>query len=240
MRDDGRRVALGRRGPVLGLVRERVPFAVLATLVGAALVVLAIRLVLVVAATPPSLWTLEFAPVISPGEAGAASSIATGLSGWISDLAIARTLIMDCAGPAAARSDTFERCLRAVDYGLAAAPTSAELWVERARLLASRGIFDDRMAGSLANSYATAPREGWIAAFRLPFVLRMRAFLPTDFEDRIGLDIQTVLRDRALAGPLIAAYIADPFLREATFDLIVRFASFDQQEMLIGWIRGAL
>jgi hypothetical protein len=56
----------------------------------------------------------------------------------------------------------------------------------------------------------------------------------------IGRDIEEVVGSRRWAAPLIAAYIGDPFLREATWDVIEQFATLDQQEQLIAWIRAEL
>jgi hypothetical protein len=128
----------------------------------------------------------------------------------------------------------------AIEYGLAALPASSELWLAKARLLANQGILDEAFAAALRNSYSTGAREGWIASERLPFALRRWAFLPNDLADDIGGDVALVLGNRALAGPLIQTYIADPFLRDATWEVIERYATLDQQEALVDWIRQAL
>jgi hypothetical protein len=207
-------------------------------LVAAGLLLLA-RLTLTIAATPEELWLTEFAPLTTVVARDPAPASPEKIAGWIVDPAVARSLIDACpvavTTPAEANS-----CRQAVEYGLAAAPSSSELWLARARLLVATGIVDERFTESLRNSYRTAPLEVWVAAERLPFALQMRALLPEDFGADIGADIAMVIGNRRWAEPLIAAYIADPFLRESTWDVIERFATLDQQEQLIAWIRAAL
>lgn len=198
-------------------------------------VVLVGRLILVLGATPVTNWLDEFTPLTSRDAFPAALSAAVAVRARVRDAAIAGTLLTGCGAGAPAGP-----CLDAVDYGLSANAVSAELWLERSQLLAGAGAFDERMARALSASYDLAPYDGWIAAARLPLALRVRSFLPAQAMEDIGRDIETVLSRRQLALPLIEAYIADPIFRDQTFDVIERYASFDQQEQLIAWIRGEL
>jgi hypothetical protein len=225
------------RGVVRSLRRWSVVYRVTGWALIATSLVLTVRLGLVVAATPSELWTEEFVPVADGARPAETGGFPVRLSGFVSDPAIARALIGDCIERSASPlSDVRAYCMAAVDYALAAQPTSAELWLARARLLAAQGILDEPLADSLRRSYELGPREGWIAAERLPFALRLRDFLPAVFVDDIGADLQLVLVSRQLSAPLIETYIADPFLRESSWQVIEQYATLDQQEMLLDWL----
>ncbi len=209
-------------------------------LAGAALALIA-RLALVVAATPTDLWLSEFEPTTASDHQPATTGWAVRAADWINDPAIARALIGNCIDQSTVPDAVFrERCGAAMDYALAIQPTSSELWLAKARLLSNQGILGEEFADALRNSYATGAREGWIAAERLPFALRRRQFLPDDFVNAIGDDVALVLANRSLAGPLVESYIADPFLREETWDIIEQFATLDQQEDLVSWLQQAV
>lgn len=214
----------------------RVLFLSLASLTSIVAILLAARLVLSVASTPTDIWLDEYTPMTERSDAGGAAPIARLTNTLIADPSVIRTLLRSCE-PVAPAGET---CLDRVNEGLAAIPVSGELWFQRSQLLASSGAFGASMIDALATSYALAPNEGWLAADRLPFALRIRTFLPPEMMDDVGRDIALVLTSRELAAPLVAAYIADPLFRDATFDVIEQYASFDQQEALIAWIRGAL
>ena len=202
---------------------------------------LLVRLAVVVAATPSDLWLTEFEPIAITQRAPVADHWVEQAAEWISDPAIARALTGDCVAQSVTPNpDIRTRCMDAIDYGLAATPASSELWLAKARLLANQGVLDEKFAVALRNSYSTGTLEGWIASERLPFALRRRAFLPSDLADDIGGDVALVLSNRSLAGPLIQTYIADPFLRDTTWEIIEKYATLDQQEALVDWIRQAL
>ena len=119
---------------------------------------------------------------------------ADGLTGLMDDPALARSLIGDCiAESASPLSEMRDECLSAISYGLAASPASSELWFALARYYVAIGALDERLAGALEASYATGPREGWIAAERLPFALRMVEFLPDRLTSDIGRDVSLVV-----------------------------------------------
>jgi hypothetical protein len=198
-------------------------------------------LAVVVAATPSDPWLSEFEPIANNQRPPTVDGWAAQAAEWVRDPAIARALIGDCVAQSVTPSAEIRgRCTDAIEYGLAALPASSELWLAKARLLANQGILDEAFAAALRNSYSTGAREGWIASERLPFALRRRAFLPNDLADDIGGDVALVLASRSLAGPLIQTYIADPFLRDATWEVIEQYATLDQQEALVDWIRQAL
>lgn len=218
-----------------------VSYRVLGWLLAGAALALIVRLALTVAATPTEWWLSEFQPISTSERPAATTGWPVRAAEWIDDPAIARALIGNCVDQSTVPdADTRERCGAAIDYALAIQPTSSELWLARARLLSNQGILGEEFAEALRNSYTTGMREGWIAAERLPFALRRRQFLPEDFVDAMGGDVALVLTNRSLAGPLIASYIADPFLREETWDVIERFATLDQQEDLVSWLQQAV
>ena len=213
-------------------------FGWLAIAIGVALTA---RLVAVIAATPSDSWLVEYEPVTQSNQPAATGGWPVRVADWIGDAAIARALIGTCVSQSAAPvAEIRERCMAAIDYGLAVTPASSELWLAKARLLSNQGILDEPFSEALRNSYATGAREGWIAAERLPFALRRREFLPDDLLDLIGGDVGLVLSSQSLAGPLTQAYIADPFLREQTWDVIERYATLDQQEDLLAWLQQAV
>ena len=192
---------------------------------------------MVVAATPSALWMEEFTPIADSGLPSVTTGLATSLSSRLSDSAVARVLIGDCIDQSVSPlSDIRAHCMQAIDYALTASPLSSELWLAQARLFAAQGMLDHRFAESISRSYATGPREGWIAAERLPLVLRLRDFLPMHLSNNIGSDVHLVLTSQQLAGPLIDTYIADPFLRESSWEIIEQFATLDRQEMLLDWL----
>lgn len=201
--------------------------------------ILAARLLLVNLATPASLWVDEFTPITAAGDPAIAGPIADGLSPFVNDPSMIRTRLMECTAVEYAIGED-SPCLAIVDEGLALVPTSSELWLLRARLLARNGIFEEPFVESIRNAYATGPHEGWLAATRLPFALQMRIRLPEDMMDLLGADLVAILENQDLAQPLVFTYIADPFLRESTWEFIQRYASLDQQERLISWIRSAI
>jgi len=205
-----------------------------------ATVVVAGREALVVAAQPQALWLEEYVPALA-GDRGQGLIAPSRASEWVSDPRITQGLIGNCVDESVSPlTNIREACDQAIEVGLRAAPASSELWFARARLYAAQGILDQPLAESLARSNATGPREGWIAAERLPFALRLEQFLPESLMDEIGGDVALVLANRQLAGPLIETYIADPFLRESSWGVIEQFATLDQQERLIAWIRQAI
>ena len=221
------------------MIKWRLVYPTFAWLSVLLIIVLAGRMAVAVMATPVSLWTVEFNPLATASEPPAVSAVVANAPNWVSDPAVARGWINGCVSTALTATAAAS-CLEAVDYGLASSPLSAELWLSRARLLVRQGILDDRMTEALANSFAVGPFEAWVASDRLPFALQMRSFLPPEMISDVGRDVALVIPNRNSSGPLIAAFIADPFLRETSWQLIGEFSTLDQQEQLINWIRQAL
>lgn len=197
------------------------------------------RLVLVSLATPSEIWLTEFTPMVAAGDTRIASPIANIVAPIVRDPAVVRTRLMECAARDVPRGEA-DPCLAIVEEGLVMLPTSAELWLERARILAGDGLFDDRFFESLRKSFEAAPREGWIAAQRLPFLLRHEARLPPDLIDLMRADLMMILGDWDLAGPIAAAYVADPFFRDSTWAFVEQHASLEQQQWLITKIRSMI
>jgi len=197
------------------------------------------RLLLVNLATPSDLWLSEFTPMVTAGDTRLASPIANAVSPIVRDPAVIRTRLMECSTRERPRGEP-NPCLAIVEEGLAILPTSAELWLERARILASIGGFDERFFDSLRKSQEASPREGWIAAQRLPFLLRHAERLPPDLTEIMAADLTMILGDWDLAGPLASVYVADPFFRDSTWAFVEQHASLEQQSWLINRIRAAI
>ncbi|MCC6736285.1 MAG: hypothetical protein IT534_09175 [Bauldia sp.] len=194
------------------------------------------RLLLVTVATPSDIWLSEFTPMVAAADTAVASPIANLVAPIVRDPAVVRTRLMECTARDVPR-ELANPCLAVVEEGLAILPTSAELWLERARVLATDGLFDDRFFESLRKSHDASPREGWIAAQRLPFLLRHASRLPPDLTELMAADLMMVLGDWDLAAPVARAYVTDPFLRDSTWAFVEQHASLEQQEWLIGRIR---
>ena len=197
------------------------------------------RLLLVNLATPSDIWLSEFTPMVTAGDTRMASPIANAVSPIVRDPSVIRTRLMECSARDVPRGEP-NPCLPIVEEGLAILPTSAELWLERARILASMGGFDERFFDSLRMSQAASPREGWITAQRLPFLLRHAERLPPDLTEIMVADLAMILGDWDLAGPLASAYVADPFFRDSTWAFVEQHASLEQQSWLINRIRAAI
>ncbi|MGV8841510.1 MAG: hypothetical protein ACWA6X_14560 [Bauldia sp.] len=197
------------------------------------------RLLLVNLATPSDIWLTEFTPMVAAGDTALAAPVANLLSPVIRDPAVIRTRLMECTARVVPREEA-NPCLAIVEEGLVILPTSAELWLERARVLATDGLFDERFFESLRKSHEASPREGWITAQRLPFLLRHASRLPPDLTELMAEDLMMVLGDWDLSEPIALAYVADPFFRDSTWAFVEQHASLEQQAWLINRIRNEL
>jgi hypothetical protein len=210
--------------------------------------VFALRLGLIVLASPASVWLSDFAPLTaSVGEADPFSRrLAETLSDNFADNALVRSRLAICEGELAAaseapdlerRASALSHCLRVVDDGLRAVPVSSELWLARVRYLSNSGIFDETLQTALRRSYETGPREGWIGANRLVVALRLKPLLPPEFDADIQRDIGIVLESRSLAAPFVDAYVTDAALREVAGPMIEALPNVAAQERFVGWVR---
>lgn len=220
-------------------VRGRRPFILMSLGIAVLGGLLCARLLLVNLATPAEIWFAEFTPMVAAGDTALASPVANALAPILRDPNVMRTRLTECSARDVPRGDA-NPCLPIVEEALAVLPTSAELWLERARILASDGIFDERFFESLRKSFDASPREGWITAQRMPFMLRQAERLPPDLVDLMVADLGMILGNWDLAGPLASAYVADPFFRDSTWAFVEQHASLDQQQWLIARIRAAI
>ncbi len=227
--------------------------AVLVAVAAAALcgLVASARLGLIVLATPAPAWLADVSPLIGPASTAEMTvrRLATRLADDLADSALVRGRHADCAaeidaataaGDVPRRASAIEACLAAVDDGLAANPTSGELWLERARLLSLSGIFDERLQTALRQSYAATPREGWIAASRVVLAFRLQPLLPDEFVPLAVRDLGTVLQSRALAIPLVDAYLADEALRGVVNRAVESVPGVEAQERFVSMVRRRL
>lgn len=226
---------------------------VLVTVAVAALAGLAAsaRLGLIVLATPAPAWLADVSPLIGPASTAdmTVRSLAARVADDLSDSALVRGRHAACAaeidaataaGDVPRRATAIEACLVAVDDGLAANPTSGELWLERARLLSLSGIFDERLQTALRQSYAASPHEGWIAASRVVLAFRLQPLLPAEFAPLAVRDLGAVLKSRALAAPLVEAYLADEALRPIVTPAVESVPDVEAQERFVSMVRGRL
>ncbi len=206
------------RSTVLGLAAIGVVIGIVSTL----------RLGAVVAATPRGELFDELLrladPAVTVGQG--AADLADALSARLNDPALFRARMAFCeqaapaladAGPDAggAADPTYQRCLDAIDDALRAGPSSGELWLYKAMVLAEASEVDEQTIAALRNSYRMSPREGWIATARSILGLRLYPLLPGDLQDDVRADLVMVMNNFTFAPTLAAAYAQDFSLRSA-------------------------
>lgn len=187
------------------------------------------RLISVVYGVPRPLWLVEL-PSKSPQGLTVRQEIrqhAARLSLVVRDAQLAPSLFAACSESArkgsreeGVSSLSIKTCGDVVDYGLAASPTSSELWLIKARLSASSGNKDQDLFVSLRKSYRTGAREGWIASSRVVTALRIYDQLPAELKRWAYNDLRLVVTDEHLARPLATAYIDDAALRQTLSPLL--------------------
>jgi hypothetical protein len=179
-----------------------------------------LRMAVVLAATPPSVWLAEFPPLVggaigtNPGVPLRAERIAQS----INDPALVRSRLAACeaAGKGGEGGSTpATSCLAVLDAGLRAAPASGELWLTKADLLLRTEGFGPSVIAALRQSYSAARREGWIASSRVVFGLKLFPLLPDDLKTAAAGDLVLVLNYPVHARALMRAYVDDTALRQA-------------------------
>lgn len=198
----------GWRAVVLGLTT-------IAALVGAVAVV---RLGAMTASSPPASWLVEIPPVMgdSAFDDAAAARRASIVAAWVSDPATLAARFGQCRADLAAplAPQSMDYCIALIDGGLRMAPGSGELWLGKAVwLLQTKAPIGDVLQ-SLEASFRVAPREAWIAAGRVILGLRLYPLLTPELQQHVRDDLELVLKTNYYM-PLVAAYIAEPTLRQA-------------------------
>jgi hypothetical protein len=191
-----------------------------------------IRIALVLSVTPTGYWLAELYALVqsdSPADP-AKQQRATWLSKYLSDPALALTRLPGCADQGT--PGKFDSCLEVVDAGLEALPASAELWLERARLLLASGRADSPFLTALRESYRNGSREGWVAGQRVVVALGAYRLLPEDLKQKVGEDLELVLASPSLSEPLVQAYIANPHFREIAKSAIGQISTIGQARFI--------
>jgi hypothetical protein len=193
------------------------------------------RLGVSVAATPRSQLMVEPVRYIEPLVRANATEVsrADAAAALLDDAGLIRARIEHCRADDGGTVDQ-ARCLAAVDDALRASPSSGELWLLRATLLAQFGAFERPFRVALRNSYAAAPLEGWIVVPRLGLELRLYPLLPPNLKEQAERDLASVLADPYQAHAFASVYAHDPAMRNASkpaFDdmppaLVAKFAAF--------------
>jgi hypothetical protein len=170
------------------------------------------RLCVVVAATPTGVWLNEFSPYLSQKYAAGPSTQqwAARASQHLSDASLIRSLYAPC-------DDDLDRgdltqCLDEIHAALQAAPSSGELWLAAAEKFLEAGDFN-KAKTALTNSYHASPNEGWLAAQRVVFGLRLYPALDPELKQSVSSDLQLVLQNSKLSEPLVTEYKTSPLLR---------------------------
>lgn len=202
------------------------------------------RLGAVLAATPASVWLVEYPRLVdlSTPVAPTVRSRADYLAAYLDDPALFHARQAACVpaseNGANARGERGADCLTVIDDTLRSNPSSGELWLLKAQVLMSQTGVGDEIFEALRNSYRTTPREGWIAAERVLAGLRLYPLLPADLQQDVLSDLELVLSDYRLAQPLTQAYPTDLALRRAGGealralppDLLTRFVELVEEQ----------
>jgi hypothetical protein len=197
------------------------------------------RLAAVVAATPTAQVFDEPLMLIDPDVVVEwdASARAEAIASRIGDPSLFRARLHSCQFDPDTYEVDFDICLSAVDDALRAAPSSGELWLYKAQMLAASGEFGPALFAALRNSYRMAPHEGWIATPRVIFGLRVYPLLPEDVKSDVQADLVQIIGDGRLSHIVARAYAEDPSLRDAggaalrtlPSDLMFRFAGITRE-----------
>jgi len=219
--------------PAAGRGRRAILLLTLACL--ASSVVALARLGVSVAATPRSQLMVEPVRYVEPLVIADHDTIARAdaAAALLDDAGLIRARIQHCRADQGETIDR-QRCLAAVEDALRASPSSGELWLLRATLLAQFGDFSKPFRISLRNSHAAAPLEGWIVVPRLGLELRLYPLLPEHLQDQARRDLAAILADPVQAHAFAAIFAHDPPMRtagKAAFDtmppdLVAKFAAF--------------
>lgn len=175
-----------------------------------------IRLGAVVAATPTSLWFVEYPRLVdlSVPVSADVKARADWAARYLGDPDLIRGKTASC-GPETTESDGGASCLAALDAALLGNPAAGELWLLKANTLFRANQLGDALTTALRRSYEASPKEGWIAAERVLAGLRLYPLMPPDIQASTLSDLNIVLSDATLARPLIDAYPRDLALRRA-------------------------
>jgi len=179
-----------------------------------------LRLAIVVAATPLSLWLVEVPRLIDWrfAEDTALASRARAAATRVSDPVEFTSQIGACARPTDQADTT---CSQLVDNALTSDPSSGELWLFKAWEQLRSGDLGASTWDALRNSYRFAPREAWLAADRVVVGLRVFPLLPDDLRNDVVSDLHLLLGSwSSQSAPLVQAYAADERLRDTATDAL--------------------
>jgi hypothetical protein len=205
-----------------------------------------LRLGVLVAATPTSLWLDAHPRLVDFSEPPNALSeaVAETVSRLVEDPALIRSRLSDCRSDNGATGDSAgeralrsQRCLDLIDQALQTIPSSGELWLFRADRLLRAGQTDLAIV-SLRNSYATTAREGWIASGRVVVGLQIYPLLPADMQESVEADLRLVLHYPQFAELVAEAYKKNGALRRASASALQRLPS-DLLDRFVATVRSA-
>lgn len=132
------------------------------------------------------------------------------------------------------------RCLAAVEDALAQAPANGRLWLEKAKL--DYGISGPSAAfqQSLAASWKTAPRAGWIARERLRFAASVWPDLAEEARHLAASDAFILASANSLAAAFGKDYARQAPLRPAMAEIITDRLPEGAQRRLISAMKQAV
>ena len=131
-------------------------------------------------------------------------------------------------------------CLAIVTQALAQSPANGRLWLEKAGLVFEISGPIAPVHESLAASWQTAPRAGWIALERLRFAARIWAFLPEESKARAALDAGLIATSQPMADAMAQEYASHPLVRPALAEIITqRLHDAPQRQLILALQRAA-
>ena len=199
-------------GPAIEPLR-RLSIALLCVFCGV-LLLSSLRLLVIVAATPSSLWLSEF-PALLPQPDAASERMqarAEGVSRYISDSALFTARYQRCRGTTLSRRGV-EGCLTILSDALRSYPTSSELWLEQASLFDRAGD-EAAFLQALGMSYEFGSREFWVARQRAPLALIRWNSLPASTQASAAYDVRMLTSIEAGIEYLAGVYAGNPELQD--------------------------
>lgn len=124
-------------------------------------------------------------------------------------------------------------CLAVVQEALAQSPANGRLWLEKARLLYEISGTTQAFHESLAASWQTAPRQGWVVLERLRFAARLWPFLPQTSKARAAADAAIIASSSGMADALAQEYVRHPLVRPALAEIMTHRLDATAQRRLI-------
>ena len=150
-----------------------------------------------------------------------------GQTGWWQTPETAAAEYLSCASDGSKNG-----CANILRDLIAVRPADGRLWLEYAKALVLEGDTDITAMQALAQSYETAPREGWIIGRRISFVVPIWNGLPDELKTVASKEIVDRLNENDIQGLLVQKYVNNPFTRKTIVEILSR-ASPQQKKWFV-------